>query len=67
MSKKAKCALWIARAEQAITGAMLLVWLVMAIAAKDAVTAVAVFGLLVMGMPTLRGITEEVARDAGTD
>lgn len=64
MTKKAKCALWIARAEQAITGAMLLAWLVMAIAAKDAVTAVAVFGLLAMGMPVMRGITEEVARDA---
>ena len=63
VTKKAKCALWIARAEQAITGAMLLVWLVMAVAAKDAVTAVAVFGLLVMVLPMMRGITEEVAND----
>ena len=64
MTKKAKCAVWIARAAQSITGAMLSVWLVMAVAVKDAVTAVAVFGLLVMGMPVMRGIVEEVARDA---
>lgn len=61
MTKKGKCAVWIARTAQSITGSMLLVWLVMAIAAKDAVTAVAVFGLLVMVLPVIRGITEEVA------
>jgi hypothetical protein len=43
---------------------MLALWLVMAVAAKDAVTAVSVFGLLVMVLPVMRGITEEVARDA---
>ena len=64
MTKRGKCAVWIARAAQSITGAMLTVWLVMAIIAKDAVTAVAVFGLLVMGMPVMRGITEEVAENA---
>lgn len=64
MTKRGKCAVWIARAAQSITGSMLAVWLVMAVAAKDAVTAVAVFGLLVMVLPVMHGITEEVARDA---